>query len=105
MPLTRTEARKRYKASVPTSMPKQGELLADSKIPRILTKLPHERDPPVTDHERDMSDYMMNQIHSCFTQPEDYIYEVMKGTKKLLLDVHGGSIPIERNAYDVSYRP
>ncbi len=41
-----------------------------------------------------MSDYMMNQIHSCFTKPEDYIYEVMKGAKKFLLDVHGDSIPI-----------
>ena len=62
MPLTWTEARKHYQASVPTSMPKQGELLADSEIARILTKLPHESDPPVTDHDRDMSDYMMNQI-------------------------------------------
>ncbi len=105
MPLTRTEARKRYKASVPTPMPKQGELLADSEIARILAKLPHERDPPVTDHDRDMSDYMMNQIHACFTKPEDYVYEVMKGSKKLLLDVHGGSIPIDRNPYDASNQP
>jgi hypothetical protein len=29
----------------------------------------------------------------------------MKGAKKLLLDVHGGSQPIDRNAYDVSNQP
>jgi hypothetical protein len=105
MPLTRTEARKHYKALVPTAMPKEGELLADSELARILTKLPHEGDPHVNDHDRNMSDYMINQINSCFTQAEDFIYEVMSNTnKKLLLDVHGSVIPYERNAYDPSNR-
>ncbi len=48
---------------------------------------------------------MINQINSCFTQAEDFIYEVMSGTKKLLLDVHGNLIPYERNAYDASNQP
>jgi hypothetical protein len=61
MPLTRTEARKHYKALVPTPMPKEGELLADSELARILTKLPHEGDSHVNDHDRNMSDFMMNQ--------------------------------------------
>ncbi len=47
----------------------------------------------------------MNQINSCFTQAEDFIYEVMSGTKKLLLDVHGSLIPYECNAYDLSNQP
>jgi hypothetical protein len=105
MPLTRTEARKHYKALVPTPMPKEGELLADSELARILTKLPHENDPHVNDYDRNMSDFMINQINSCFTQAEDFIYEVMSGTKKLLLDVHGSLIPYERNAYDTSNQP
>jgi hypothetical protein len=105
MPLTRTEARKHYKALVPTPMPKEGELLADSELARILTKLPHEGDPHVNDHDCDMSDFMINQINSCFTQAEDFIYEVMSGTKKLLLDVHGSLIPYERNSYDTSNQP
>jgi hypothetical protein len=79
-------------------MPKEGELLADAELVHILTKLPHERDPHVTDHDRDMSDYMINQIHSCFTQSENFIYEAMSESKKLLLDVHGSTIPFARNA-------
>jgi hypothetical protein len=58
-----------------------------------------------TTYDRDMADFMINQINSCFTQAEDFIYEVMSGTKKLLLDVHGSLIPYERNAYDLSNQP
>jgi len=105
MPLTRAEARKHYKALVPTTMPKENELLADEVLARILTKLPHEGDPHVNDFDRNMSDFMINQINSCFTQAEHFIYEVMSGTKKLLLDVYGNLIPYERNAYDASNQP
>jgi hypothetical protein len=86
-------------------MPKENELLADEVLARILTKLPHEGDPHVNDFDRNMSDFMINQINSCFTQAEDFIYEVMSGTKKLLLDVYGNLIPYERNAYDASNQP
>jgi hypothetical protein len=72
-------------------MPKENELLADEVLARILTKLPHEGDPHVNDHDRNMSDFMINQINSCFTQAEHFIYEVMSGTKKLLLDVYGNA--------------
>jgi hypothetical protein len=88
MPLTRTEARKHYEALIPTTMPKEGELLADSELARIFIKLPHEGDPHVTDHDRDMSDYMINQIHSSFTQSEGFIYEVMKDSKAITSPNH-----------------
>jgi hypothetical protein len=49
-------------------MPKEGELLAESELVRILTKLAHEEDSHITDYDRDMSDFIMNQIYACNSQ-------------------------------------
>ncbi len=68
-------------------------LKASSCASLPITKLPHEGDPHITDYDRDISNYTMNQIYACNTQPEEFIYEVMENSKKLLLDVHGIKIP------------
>jgi hypothetical protein len=104
MPLTRAEARMHYKALIPTTMPKEGELLADSELVRILTKLPHEGDAHVNDLDRDMSDYMISQIHSLLLHTVGGVYIRSHEREKLLLDVHGSTIPFARNAYDASDR-
>ena len=59
---------------------------------KILTKIPDEGNPQITETDREMSEFVMDRIDQCFTIPDDYIYEVMiNGTKKYKT-IHGESV-------------
>jgi hypothetical protein len=83
-------------------MTKANEQLADSELVRVINHLTNVDE--ITDHDRGMSDFVMTQIHSCSITPEDFIYENVR-VKKFFLDVHGGTIPRDRDAYSPSNRP
>jgi hypothetical protein len=77
--------------------------LSDIELTRILTKLPNEAEgTDITEYDQEMSVFIMQQMNECLQSPTAFMYEVSSEGRKLILDVDGNRVPIERNAYDPS---
>jgi hypothetical protein len=108
-PLTRIEAIKHYNAYTSRPLTTLHELedgshyfdpLSDIDLARILTKLPNEVEgTEITEYDQEMSVFIMQQMNECLQSPTAFMYEVSSEGRKLILDVDGNRVPIERNAY------
>jgi hypothetical protein len=56
---------------------------------KILTKIPKEGAPPITETDREMSEFVMDRIDQCYAIPDDFIYEVMVNGVKKFRTIHG----------------
>ncbi len=84
---TRDEAKDAYKAVRAKSLPAKGELLSGKDLQRVLNKTSAD----ITQHDKDMADFVIDRIDDASKQACDYVIETMVNTSKRYVNIHGES--------------
>ena len=84
---TRDEAKDFYKAVRAKSLPPKGELLSEKDLQRVLNKTSAD----ITQHDKDMADFIIDRIDDASKQASDYIIEIMVDTSKRYVNIRGES--------------
>jgi hypothetical protein len=84
---TRDEAKDFYKVVRAKSLPAKGELLSEKDLQRVLNKTSAD----ITQHDKDMADFIIDRIDDASKQASDYVIEIMVDTSKRYVNIHGES--------------
>jgi hypothetical protein len=84
---TRDEAKDSYKVVRPKSLPDKGELLSEKDLQRVQNKTSAD----ISQHDKDMADFIIDHIDDASKQACDYIIEIMVDTSKRYVNIRGES--------------
>jgi hypothetical protein len=84
---TRREAKYVYATVEAKTLPKQGELLSESDLQRVLKKTVEN----ITQYDKDLADFIMDRIDDASKQASECVIEMMYGTTKHCVNIHGES--------------
>jgi hypothetical protein len=84
---TRDEAKDSYKAVRAKSLPAKGELLSEKDLQRVLNKTSTD----ISQHDKDMADFIIDRIDDASKQACDYVIEIMVDTSKRYVNIRGES--------------
>ena len=89
---TRKEAIKVYGLVLPYALPPSGQCLPFEDMERMLRKyMPANSNVPIEipEYDQDMATYIVERLHQAHSLPDEFVYEQMHGTTRILLDVDG----------------
>ncbi len=84
---TRDEAKDFYKTVKAKSLPDKGEFLSKKDPQRVLNKISED----ISQHDKDMADFIMNRIDDASKHASDYVIEIMRVTTKRYVNIRGES--------------
>jgi hypothetical protein len=84
---TRNEAKDAYKVVKAKSLPAKGELLSEKDLQRVLNK----SSADISQHDKDMADFIIDRIDDASRQTCDYVIEIMVDTTKRYVNIRGES--------------
>ncbi len=84
---TRDEAKDFYKTVRAKSLPDKSELLSEKELQRVL----HKTLEDISQHDKDMADFVMDRIDDASRNASDYVIEIMRDTTKRYVNIRGES--------------
>ena len=97
----RSEAIREYNFTQPNGLPPSGQCLPFEDMERILRKYMPESDSSlpieIPEYDQDMATYMVERLHQAHYLPDEFVYEHMHGTTRILLDIDGNKPRLRGN--------